>query len=99
MFSHSAVTAIPGTVAHQVPLSMGFSSQECWSGLPFPTPSRIVKNLNMYFSKIKLQAPKHTHLSTLEKSINMINQLPQTEMGETGQKVQISNYTINVLRK
>ena len=99
MFSHSAVTAIPGTVAHQVPLSMGFSSQECWSGLPFPCPSRIVKNLNMYFSKIKLQAPKHKHLSTLEKSINMINQLPQTEMGETGQKVQISNYTINVLRK
>ena len=38
MFSHSAVTAIPGTVAHQVPLSMGFSSQECWSGLPFPSP-------------------------------------------------------------
>ena len=25
-----------GTVAHQAPLSMGFSQQECWSGLPFP---------------------------------------------------------------
>ena len=24
------------TVAHQVPLSMGFSRQECWSGLPCP---------------------------------------------------------------
>ena len=24
------------TVAHQVPLSMGFSRQEYWSGLPFP---------------------------------------------------------------
>ena len=24
------------TVAHQAPLSMGFSRQECWSGLPFP---------------------------------------------------------------
>ena len=53
----------------------------------------------MYFSKIKLQAQKHKHLSTLEKSINMINQLPQTEMGETDQKVPISNYAINVLRK
>ena len=78
---------------------MGFSRQECWSGLPFPTPSCIVKHLNMYFSKIKLQAQKHKHLSTLEKPINMINQLPQTEMGETGQKVQISNYTIHFLRK
>ena len=24
--------------AHQVPLSLGFSRQECWSGLPFPSP-------------------------------------------------------------
>ena len=27
----------PCTVAHQVPLSMEFSKQEYWSGLPFPT--------------------------------------------------------------
>ena len=26
------------TAAHQVPLSMGFSRQEYWSGLPFPSP-------------------------------------------------------------
>ena len=26
----------PWTVAHQAPLSMGFSRQEDWSGLPFP---------------------------------------------------------------
>ena len=28
----------PGTVAHQGPLSMEFSRQEYWSGLPFPSP-------------------------------------------------------------
>ena len=28
----------PWTVACQVPLSMGFSRQEYWSGLPFPSP-------------------------------------------------------------
>ena len=28
--------ATPWTVTGQVPLSMGFSRQECWSGLPFP---------------------------------------------------------------
>ena len=28
--------AIPLTIAHQAPLSMGFSRQEYWSGLPFP---------------------------------------------------------------
>ena len=26
------------TVAYQAPPSMGFSRQECWSGLPFPSP-------------------------------------------------------------
>ena len=30
--------ATPWTVAHQVPPSMGFSRQEYWSGLPFPSP-------------------------------------------------------------
>ena len=28
----------PWTAAHQAPLSMGFSRQECWSGLSFPSP-------------------------------------------------------------
>ena len=31
----------PWTVARQVPLSMGFSRQEYWSGLPFPTPGDL----------------------------------------------------------
>ena len=30
--------ATPWTVAHQAPLSMGFSRQEYWSGLPLPPP-------------------------------------------------------------
>ena len=30
--------AAPWTVAHQAPLSVGFSRQEYWSGLPFPSP-------------------------------------------------------------
>ena len=28
----------PWTVAHQAPPSMGFSRQECWSGVPLPSP-------------------------------------------------------------
>ena len=30
--------ATPWTVAHQAPLFMGFSRQEYWSGLSFPSP-------------------------------------------------------------
>ena len=31
----------PQTVAHQAPLSMEFSRQENWSGLPFPSPGDL----------------------------------------------------------
>ena len=36
-FSHVRLCAIPWTVTHHAPLSMGFSRQEDWSGLPFAT--------------------------------------------------------------
>ena len=32
---------IPRTVVSQAPLSMGFSKQEYWSGLPFPLPGNL----------------------------------------------------------
>ena len=31
----------PWIVAHQAPLSMGFSRQECWSRLPCPPPGDL----------------------------------------------------------
>ena len=31
----------PWTIAHQSPLSMGFSRQEYWSRLPFPSPGDL----------------------------------------------------------
>ena len=37
-------SAILWTVAHQASLSMGFSRQEYWSGLPFPTPGDLPNN-------------------------------------------------------
>ena len=33
--------ATPWMVANQAPLSMGFSRQEYWSGLPFPSPGNL----------------------------------------------------------
>ena len=37
-FSHVQVCVTPWTAAYQASLSMGFSRQEHWSGLPFPSP-------------------------------------------------------------
>ena len=34
-------SATPWTVAYQAPLSMEFSRQEYWSGLPFPSPGDL----------------------------------------------------------
>ena len=35
-FSHVQLFVTPGTIALHAPLSMGFSRQEYWNGLPFP---------------------------------------------------------------
>ena len=41
MFSHVRLFVTTQTVAHQAPLSTGFSRQEYWSGLPFPPPGDL----------------------------------------------------------
>ena len=41
LLSHVCLSVTPWTVARQAPLSMGFSRQEYWSGLPFPSPSDL----------------------------------------------------------
>ena len=33
--------ATPWTAAYQAPLSMGFSRQEYWSGVPLPSPQHV----------------------------------------------------------
>ena len=38
LFSCVRLYATPWMAAHQAPLSLGFSRQEHWSGLPFPSP-------------------------------------------------------------
>ena len=40
LFSHVRLCVTQRTVAHQAPLFTGFSRQEYWSGLPFPSPIR-----------------------------------------------------------
>ena len=37
-FSRVRLCVTPQTASHQAPMSLGFSRQEHWSGLPFPSP-------------------------------------------------------------
>ena len=41
MLSHVQLFATPWTVAHQALLSMGFSREEYWCGLPWPPPGDL----------------------------------------------------------
>ena len=38
--SRGQLFVTPWTAAHQAPPSMGFSRQEYWSGVPWPSPSK-----------------------------------------------------------
>ena len=52
LLSRARLLATPWTAAHQAPLSMGFSRQECWRGLPLPSP------ITPYLIPIKRQGKK-----------------------------------------
>ena len=63
----------PWTVTRQAPLSMWFSRQEYWSGLPFPDPG------NIPYTRIKLRTPALQEYSLLSelpgKPMNWISAL------------------------
>ena len=50
VLSHVRLFETPRTAAHQAPLSMGYSRQEDWSGLPFPPPKK--GGINLFFLKL-----------------------------------------------
>ena len=55
--------ATPWTAAHQAPLSMGFSRQEYWSGVPLPSPNR--RRSSTFFSMFAAQVWWHPTVSML----------------------------------
>ena len=72
-FSHVRLYATPYMPAHQAPPSLGFSRQEYWSRLPFPSPMHA--GMLSRFSRVRLcatlwiaalQAPLSTGFSKQE---------------------------------
>ena len=51
--------ATPWTVTHQAPLSVGYTRQECWSGLPCPLPGGL-PNPGMEPEPMSLMSPALT---------------------------------------
>ena len=71
-FSHVRLCATPQTAAHQTPLSLGFSRQEYWSGLPFPSP--IHPCMLSRFSRVQLCATLWTAAHQAPLSIGFSRQ-------------------------
>ena len=46
-FSRVRLCANPETAAHQAPVSLRFSRQEHWSGLPFPSPILLSTSIHL----------------------------------------------------
>ena len=68
-FSRILFSVTPWTVALQAPLSMGFSRQECWSGLPLPPlvdlPDPGIKPTLLHWQADSLPLEPHIHISPI----------------------------------
>ena len=82
-FRHVWLCATLWTVACQVPLSMGFSRQEYWSGLPCPSPG-------------DLPDPEIEHTSPVSPALQA-DSLPTEPPGKPGSKIWTYFWTMPVL--
>ena len=82
----------PWTVVHQAPLSMGFSRQEYWSGLPFPSPGDL-PNRGIEPRSLTLQAdaltsePPGKPYFTWHQPTRLANSLPVSAQVSPSQRV------------
>ena len=70
-FSCVQLFATLWTVAHQAPLSMGFSRQEHWRGLPLPSPGALPHSVT-----------EPTSLSLLHWQVGSLLLAPPGELGQ-----------------
>ena len=74
MLSCVWLSVTPQTTARQAPLSMGFSRQEYWSGLPCPPPGGLPdpeiepRSPKLQEDSLPSEKPKQMHLCSFHKS-------------------------------
>ena len=80
-FSRVRLLVTPWTAAHQAPLSMKFSRQEYWSGVPLPSPYfmfRVLQTVPSQFSLGLLSIPPVVTDSQLDYIAQFV--LPKTDL-------------------
>ena len=89
--------ATPWTVAHQAPLSMEFSMQEYWSGLPFPSPGDLpnpgVKPglLHWQADSLPFEPPGKPNLSALLIILSILPKIILCSHSQFSHLVELSN--------
>ena len=76
-FNHVQFFVTPWTVAHQAPLSMGFSKQEYWNELPFPPPGDLpnpgIEPLSLYLLLWHVDSLSMSHLGSPVGGLRILN--------------------------
>ena len=88
-FSSVRLCATPQTAAHQAPPSLGFSRQEHWSGLPFPSPVRE--------SEVTQSSPTLSDLMDCSPPGSSIHGIFQARVLECG-AIAFSNLALKVIQ-
>ena len=71
-FSCVRLCATLGTAAHQAPVSTGFSRQEYWSGLPFPSPYLCLSVHNLLTSFSVVQPLKGVQMLVIHELLTLM---------------------------
>ena len=73
LLSRAQLLATPWTTAYQAPLSMGFSRQEYWSGVPSPSLKAIAPVIHLVLLDTNLllppNLPSHSGASLVAQSV------------------------------
>ena len=96
--SHVRMSATPWTVAHQAPLSTGFSRQEYWSGLPFPTPGdQANPGIKSVASALKADSLPVSHLGStyyIYRYIDIFAILPRAQCQGEVKSMSYNTYSV-----
>ena len=75
-------SVIPCTVACRVPLSMGFSRQEYWNGVPFPSPGKLLTIGYFWYTEKYTLKVGDMNEENLHGEQNGMEKLPQGNNGD-----------------
>ena len=82
VLSHARLFVTPLTVAHQAPLSMGFFSQEYWSGLPFSTlgdrPKPRIEPVSLASPALQVDSLPLHHLGNYMRLLSQLKKKKKT---------------------